>query len=190
MRRGREQERERREDRSSRIRKGVSPRSRTLQARLYPLYTLYSVSVSEFPNFFTVTGPGGPFANMLPTIKLQSNLLRSLSKRKKEGATRPLRLMRRLRSSGRRLYRRSQMQRCLIRSNRGFRMTTWKGRSTALSSWQDYRIMSPSSRRKRMRSIRRLFLRNNLLSASKRRQQRVVPCSPISRTISINILTH
>ena len=36
---------------------------------------LYGVSVAEFPNFFTVTGPGGPFANMLPSIELQSKFI-------------------------------------------------------------------------------------------------------------------
>jgi len=36
---------------------------------------LYGVSVARFPNFFTVTGPGGPFANMLPSIELQGNFI-------------------------------------------------------------------------------------------------------------------
>jgi cyclohexanone monooxygenase len=36
---------------------------------------LYGVSVAEFPNFFTVTGPGGPFANMLPSIELQGKFI-------------------------------------------------------------------------------------------------------------------
>ncbi|RDB15945.1 Baeyer-Villiger monooxygenase [Hypsizygus marmoreus] len=36
---------------------------------------LYGVSVAEFPNFYTVTGPGGPFANMLPSIELQGNFI-------------------------------------------------------------------------------------------------------------------
>ncbi|KAH0842444.1 hypothetical protein AYO21_10747 [Fonsecaea monophora] len=36
---------------------------------------LYGVSVAEFPNFFTVTGPGGPFANMLPSIELQGDFI-------------------------------------------------------------------------------------------------------------------
>ncbi|RMZ78974.1 hypothetical protein DV737_g3613, partial [Chaetothyriales sp. CBS 132003] len=36
---------------------------------------LYGVSVSEFPNLFTVTGPGGPFANMLPSIELQGDFI-------------------------------------------------------------------------------------------------------------------
>lgn len=39
---------------------------------------LYGVSVSGFPNFFTVTGPGGPFANMLPTIELQAGFIAEL----------------------------------------------------------------------------------------------------------------
>lgn len=39
---------------------------------------LYGVSVSEFPNFFTVTGPGGPFANMLPSIELQGKFISQL----------------------------------------------------------------------------------------------------------------
>nr|BCT03376.1 Baeyer-Villiger monooxygenase [Exophiala jeanselmei] len=39
---------------------------------------LYGVSVSGFPNFFTVTGPGGPFANMLPSIELQGDFIVSL----------------------------------------------------------------------------------------------------------------
>jgi cyclohexanone monooxygenase len=36
---------------------------------------LYGVSVAEFPNFFTVTGPGGPFANMLTSIELQGKFI-------------------------------------------------------------------------------------------------------------------
>jgi len=36
---------------------------------------LYGVSVAAFPNFFTVTGPGGPFANMLPSIELQAGFI-------------------------------------------------------------------------------------------------------------------
>ncbi|RMZ76363.1 hypothetical protein DV738_g4983, partial [Chaetothyriales sp. CBS 135597] len=36
---------------------------------------LYGVSVSHFPNLFTVTGPGGPFANMLPSIELQADFI-------------------------------------------------------------------------------------------------------------------
>ncbi|KAJ3541235.1 hypothetical protein NM208_g4698 [Fusarium decemcellulare] len=39
---------------------------------------LYGVSVAEFPNFFTVTGPGGPFANMLPSIELQGDFISKL----------------------------------------------------------------------------------------------------------------
>lgn len=39
---------------------------------------LYGVSVAEFPNFFTITGPGGPFANMLPSIELQGNFISQL----------------------------------------------------------------------------------------------------------------
>lgn len=39
---------------------------------------LYGVSVSGFPNFFTVTGPGGPFANMLPSIELQAGFIAQL----------------------------------------------------------------------------------------------------------------
>ncbi len=39
---------------------------------------LYGVSVSEFPNFFTVTGSGGAFANMLPSIELQGEFIAQL----------------------------------------------------------------------------------------------------------------
>ncbi|KAF4470482.1 FAD NAD(P)-binding domain-containing, partial [Fusarium albosuccineum] len=39
---------------------------------------LYGVSVAEFPNFFTITGPGGPFANMLPSIELQGDFISKL----------------------------------------------------------------------------------------------------------------
>ncbi len=39
---------------------------------------LYGVSVADFPNLFTVTGPGGPFANMLPSIELQGNFILGL----------------------------------------------------------------------------------------------------------------
>ena len=45
---------------------------------------LYGVSVSGFPNFFTVTGPGGPFANMLPSIELQGNFIQSLIQEARE----------------------------------------------------------------------------------------------------------
>lgn len=40
--------------------------------------TLYGVSVAGFPNFFTVTGPGAPFANMLPSIEIQGDLIAQL----------------------------------------------------------------------------------------------------------------
>ena len=39
---------------------------------------LYGVGVSEVPNFFAVTGPGGPFANMLPSIELQGEFIAQL----------------------------------------------------------------------------------------------------------------
>lgn len=39
---------------------------------------LYGVSVADFPNFFTLTGPGGPFANMLPSIELQGGFIAQL----------------------------------------------------------------------------------------------------------------
>ncbi|KAL2848180.1 hypothetical protein BJY01DRAFT_246505 [Aspergillus pseudoustus] len=37
--------------------------------------TLYGVSVSGFPNLFTITGPGAAFANMLPSIELQGDFI-------------------------------------------------------------------------------------------------------------------
>lgn len=47
---------------------------------------LYGVSVAGFPNFFTVTGPGGPFANMLPSIELQGDFIyRLIEEARKRG---------------------------------------------------------------------------------------------------------
>ncbi|OBT69755.1 hypothetical protein VE03_00908 [Pseudogymnoascus sp. 23342-1-I1] len=40
--------------------------------------TLYGVSVAQFPNLFIVTGPSGPFSNMLPSIEIQGNFIRGL----------------------------------------------------------------------------------------------------------------
>lgn len=40
--------------------------------------TLYGVSVAQFPNLFLVTGPSGPFSNMLPSIEIQGNFIREL----------------------------------------------------------------------------------------------------------------
>lgn len=48
---------------------------------------LYGVSGAEFPNFFTVTGPGGPFANMLPSIELQGDfIVQLIEEARKRGA--------------------------------------------------------------------------------------------------------
>ncbi|KAL5346056.1 hypothetical protein ACLOAV_009087 [Pseudogymnoascus australis] len=49
--------------------------------------TLYGVSVAQFPNLFIVTGPSGPFSNMLPSIEIQGNFIRELiEESKKRGA--------------------------------------------------------------------------------------------------------
>jgi cation diffusion facilitator CzcD-associated flavoprotein CzcO len=36
---------------------------------------LYGLSVANFPNFFTVSGPGGPFANIPTSIEVQGNFV-------------------------------------------------------------------------------------------------------------------
>ncbi|KAF9890822.1 hypothetical protein FE257_005393 [Aspergillus nanangensis] len=46
---------------------------------------LYGISVAEFPNFFTITGPGSPFANIPPIVEVQGDfvvrLIRELNQR-------------------------------------------------------------------------------------------------------------
>ena len=39
---------------------------------------LYGLSVADFPNLFTVSGPGGPFSNIPPAIEVQGNFVAEL----------------------------------------------------------------------------------------------------------------
>ncbi|OBT68911.1 hypothetical protein VE03_02119 [Pseudogymnoascus sp. 23342-1-I1] len=40
--------------------------------------SLYGVSVAQFPNLFTVSGPGGPFSNIPPSIEVQGDFIAKL----------------------------------------------------------------------------------------------------------------
>ncbi|KFY60372.1 hypothetical protein V496_05347 [Pseudogymnoascus sp. VKM F-4515 (FW-2607)] len=40
--------------------------------------SLYGVSIAQFPNLFTVSGPGGPFSNIPPSIEVQGDFIARL----------------------------------------------------------------------------------------------------------------
>lgn len=49
--------------------------------------SLYGVSVAQFPNLFLVSGPGGPFSNIPPSIEVQGNFIAELIEESRKRGT-------------------------------------------------------------------------------------------------------
>ena len=49
--------------------------------------SLYGVGVAQFPNLFTVSGPGGPFSNIPPSIEVQGDFITKLIEESKARGT-------------------------------------------------------------------------------------------------------
>lgn len=52
--------------------------------------SLYGVSVAQFPNLFLVSGPGGPFSNIPPSIEVQGNFIAELIEEAKKRGTKSI----------------------------------------------------------------------------------------------------
>ncbi|KFY22225.1 hypothetical protein V493_06742, partial [Pseudogymnoascus sp. VKM F-4281 (FW-2241)] len=52
--------------------------------------SLYGVGISQFPNLFTVSGPGGPFSNIPPSIEVQGDFIGRLIEESAKRGTRSI----------------------------------------------------------------------------------------------------